>query len=229
MRALSLFVATSVAFGVLALAPAARAQKRETQAWSALFFTVRDPSNPKAKEGFSGWLDLQARRGPDGTNALIRPGLGYRASPNLSYWAGYAFIGTYNDGKPNVYEHRAWQQMTYASSVGPLSLQVRGRVEERFRANESAALRVRLFGRANVALWNESPLAVATWNEVFVQLHETTWGAPGGFDQNRLFLGLGYTAGAMRLEGGYLTVVQRRKDESLLHQQNVGLMGYFAF
>jgi hypothetical protein len=211
MRALSLFVATSVAFGVLALAPAARAQKRETQAWSALFFTVRDPSNPKAKEGFSGWLDLQARRGPDGTNALIRPGLGYRASPNLSYWAGYAFIGTYNDGKPNVYEHRAWQQMTYASSVGPLSLQVRGRVEERFRANESAALRVRLFGRANVALWNESPLA------------------PGGFDQNRLFLGLGYTAGAMRLEGGYLTVVQRRKDESLLHQQNVGLMGYFAF
>lgn len=218
------------ALALLSVVPSrAFAQKRETQAWSALFVTVKDPSPEAAKTGFSGWFDLHARRGPSSTTTIIRPGVGYRLSKLTSLWAGYAYVGTYADGKPNTYEHRAWQQAIFAGNIGPLSLQLRPRLEERFRAGEDPAFRARLFGRANIALWNEGPLSIATWDEVFVQLHTTSWKAPGGFDQNRLFLGLGFTQGAMRLEAGYLTVVVRRADESLLHQQNVALMGFLAF
>jgi hypothetical protein len=210
------------------LATPARAQKRETQAWTALFVTVKAPSESRTS-GFSGWFDLHGRRGASATTVLVRPGLGYRLSDAVSLWAGYAYVGAYADGPPNVYEHRAWQQALVGGSVGQLTLQLRPRVEQRFRGGEDPALRARLFARANVALWPKGPLAIATWDEVFVQLHTTSWGAPGGFDQNRLFLGLGFTQGALRLEAGYLSAIVRRADDSLLHQQNLALSGFLTF
>ncbi len=216
---------------VVATSTSARAQQRETQAWTALFATVKAPSEAPASgaRGPSAWIDLQARRGASATIVLARPGVGYRLSDLVSLWAGYAYAGTYADGPANVYEHRAWQQALVSGSVGQLTLQLRPRLEQRFRDGEDPALRARLFGRANVALWPRGPLAIATWDEVFVQLHTTSWKAPGGFDQNRLFLGLGFTQGALRLEAGALAVTVRRADGSLLHQQNAALMAFLAF
>lgn len=209
----------------------ARAQAREQQLWTGAFATIKDPRTAKEKTGLSLWLDFQVRRGAENATWLGRPALGYRLSPAWSVWAGYAWIGTFADapGQDDVFEQRSWQQGLYSDKIGQLSYQVRPRFEQRFRRGEDIALRARLMARANVALWPDAPLATAAWDEVFVALGDTSWGAPGGFDQNRIFLGLAYTAGIMRVELGYVGTTIRRADDSLLHQHNPSLFAFFNY
>ena len=209
----------------------AKAQARESQLWTGLFLTANDPTTKNESTGLSAWLDVQARRAPAGTTALFRPALGYRLSSRVSVWAGYAWVGAYADAADakDVIEHRAWQQVTVAGAVGQMTYQLRPRLEQRFRTGESTAVRARLLARANVAFWYGSPLGLASWDEAFFALGDTSWGAPGGFDQNRLFLGLGYTQGAMRIEVGYIGTTVRRADESLLHQHNPTIWAFFAY
>ncbi len=205
------------------------AAARESQLWTGLFLTAKDPRD--AASPWSVWLDAQARRGPSGTTALLRPALGYRFSPGFSLWAGYAWVGSFadSDETSDVVEHRAWQQALFAGSEGQLTYQFRPRLEQRFRDDETPALRARMLARANVALWPGAPLAVASWDEVFVAVGDTSWGAPSGLDQNRLFLGLAYTQGAVRIEAGYVGTTVRRKDDSLLHQHNPTLWLFFTY
>lgn len=226
-RKLSLAAVTATA--MTAWAPrATAADTRESQVWTGLFATVAAPSD--RKDGLAVWADLQVRRGPPGTTVLARPALGYRFDPSLSLWYGYAYGGALaEDDRPNLHEHRSWQQLLFAPRWGPVSFQVRPRLEQRVRRDEDIAWRARLFGRMNVRLWRDAPLALAAWDEVFVALHDTSWGAPGGYDQNRLFLGPAYGVGPLRVEAGYLSVVIRRADQSLQIQHNVGLMSFLSF
>lgn len=212
----------------------AAAQTRETQLWTAILVTAAAPTpgqdKPSAR-GLSLWFDLHDRRGEQANTWIVRPGLGYRLSKQTSLWGGYAWIGAYPDSpaQSTVVEHRAWQQVIHQTALGPLTFQLRGRVEQRFREREDVALRLRALGRINATLWPRGPLAVALWDEAFVALGDTSWGSPGGFDQNRLFLGLAYSAGALRLEAGYTAITIRRADDSLLHQRSPTLWAFFNF
>jgi len=220
----------AVLLGALRPSPA-RAQARESQLWTGAFLVAKDPRTAKEPTGLSLWVDFQVRRGEEGAVWIGRPALGYRLSPAWSVWAGYAWVGTFVDAddRPDVIEQRSWQQGLYTGTVGQLTYQVRPRLEQRFRPGEDAALRARLLGRVNVAFWREGPLALAAWDEVFVSVGSTSWGSPGGFDQNRLFLGLAYTQGIMRVELGYVGTTIRRADESLAHQHNPSLFAFFNF
>jgi hypothetical protein len=204
---------------------------REAQLWASTTLTAKLGGEEARDHGLVAWLDLHARRGPDGFVGILRPALGWRFSPSLSVYGGYAWVPFFADDveSADVHEHRAWQQLIYQGKVGPLSLQLRPRVEERFRTAEDVAFRVRVFGRLNAELWEGSPLAVATWNETFVQVGETSWGAPSGFDQNRLFLGMAYTVGEVRIEPGYLNATIRRGDDSLRIQHNFALNAFWSF
>jgi hypothetical protein len=224
-------VALSSAVMVIAMAIPSRAaagDTREFQLWTGLFTTVAVP--PGTADGLAIWTDLQVRRGPSGTTVIARPALGYRVDPSLSLWGGYAYIGQLAENDdPDVHEHRSWQQLLFAPRWGPVGFQLRPRLEQRIRRDEDVAWRARLFGRMNVKLWHDAPLALAAWDEVFLALHDTSWGAPGGYDQNRLFLGPAYGVGPLRVELGYLSVVVRRADRSLQIQHNVGAMTFVSF
>lgn len=208
--------------------PAAAQDTREAQLWTGVFLTGAVP--PASPHGLAVWGDFQVRRGPTATLVLARPGLGYRFDERFTLWGGYAYIGQLpEDDVPSLHEHRTWQQLLFQQRFGPMSFQLRPRLEQRIRADEDIAWRARAFGRVNVALWHDGPLAIALWDEVFVALHDTSWGAPGGFDQNRFFLGPAYTAGNLRAEVGYLAVMVRRPDESLQVQHNLGAMTFVSF
>lgn len=211
---------------VLAGTGTARAETAyDMQVWAAAFLTARlTGREPEATSGLSAWLDLHARRGGGGVVGIIRPALGYRFSKTASIWAGYGSIGLFDDVPENRgQEHRAFQQALFNLPAGPLAIQIRPRLEERVREGEpDGALRFRLFVRANMA-FSGSPLVLATWDEAFYNLNDASWGPRGGFDQNRLFLGIGIKGpAASRLEVGYLNVTVSR-PVGLLIAHNIGV------
>lgn len=196
----------------------AEAQDREEfQLWSALLGTAATtPETP----GLSFWLDVHGRRAGNGTVVIVRPAVGASITPWLSVWAGYAWVPVFDDATSNrTDEHRIWQQVILAPKLPELGLsfQSRTRFEQRFGENgDDVGFRLRQFVRANWQPDESFPMGVAVWDEIFIGLNDTDWGAPKGFDQNRLFIGpfLKLSPWA-RLEAGYLYVVVNRDSGDL--------------
>jgi hypothetical protein len=154
------------------------------------------------------WVDMHHRSfsaSGEREVTIFRPGLGYRVSPTLDLWVGYAWVTTARDGR-DVREERFWQQATYplGEFIGG-QLSGRTRLEQRTR-DGSDEVGVRLRQQLRYAYrFEESPFGLVAWNEIFLGLNETTWGQPSGFDQNRLFAGVSFSpANNLRLEAGYL-------------------------
>ncbi|HOP19802.1 MAG TPA: DUF2490 domain-containing protein [Amphiplicatus sp.] len=178
----------------------------DTQLWTALF---SDGPIGNAGDGrFLAWFDAHARYSEDVSRlgvSIIRPGLGYKVNDDLSLWAGYAWVVSRADGRESLTEHRTWQQATYGVAKGPWgSLSGRTRIEQRFHeAGDETGYRVRQFLR-----WSK-PIAerwtATAWNETFIALNDTDFGARAGYDQNRTFGGLRWRASdKVSLEGGYV-------------------------
>ena len=182
----------------------------EFQLWSALLGSgAFQPETPR----LALWFDLHARRGDAGTVVIVRPGVGAEVTDWLSLWAGYAWVPVFTDGADRRDEHRLWQQAVLKHSTGAWSLQARTRFEQRFsEAGDDVGFRLRQFVRANWQPSTNTPLGLAVWDEIFVGLNDTDWGAAGGFDQNRLFIGpFLQVAPWARLEAGYLFAYLRRE------------------
>lgn len=182
----------------------------EFQLWSALLSSgAFQPETPRV--GF--WFDLHARRGEAGTVVIVRPGVGFEVTDWLSLWVGYAWVPVFTDGVGSRDEHRLWQQAILKHSTGAWSFQARSRFEQRFsEAGDDVGFRFRQFVRANWQPSESTPVGVAVWDELFLGFNDTDWGAPAGFDQNRLFFGpfLQMNSWA-RLEVGYLFAYLRRE------------------
>lgn len=221
--ACALAVATALATGEPLGAIAQ--DRHEFQLWSSLSGTANTAPLPA---DLSLWLDLHARRNQPDSVLLVRPGLGVRFFEWMSIHAGYAWVPTIQDEtRDAVHEHRIWEQVTfdYRSDFG-LWLQSRTRFEQRFSsAGSDVGFRLRQLGRLN---WQPSPrvpLGLAVWDELFVGLNETDWGTPGGFDQNRLFLGpFLQMASWARFEAGYLLVyLDRGVSDLYAHTLSISL------
>jgi hypothetical protein len=224
--------AIGATLSTLAAAPARADTAFDTQVWAAAFFTARlTGREPADTSGLSGWLDLHARRGGAGVVGIVRPALGYRFTKTASAWAGYASVGVFDDDPDkSTQEHRAWQQGLFTVPLSALTVQVRPRLEERFREDQpDVAFRARLFVRANVAFGADSPVVLATWDEPFFHLNDAAWGPEAGFDQNRLFLGLGVKGPVgSRVEVGYLNVTVLRPTGLFIgHNLGVNLFADF--
>ncbi len=204
------------------------------QVWNAVLSTGR-LEGPSLKPGL--WFDGHARRGDGNTVVILRPGAGLQLTPWLSVWAGYAWVPVFSDGDDDQSgsrfdEHRFWQQaiLTHKTS-NDWALQSRTRFELRFgEGGDDIGLRVREFVRAG---WMRSDWLVkpVIWDELFVGLNDTDWGASSGYDQNRLFVGLALPtiASGARFEAGYLFVHLNRDTDVVIHAiaLNVFLTGRF--
>ena len=63
---------------------------------------------------------------------ILRGGVGYSLSPNVRVAGGFAFLGTFEESKIIRNEYRPFQELTYRSELGKLSINNRLRLEERF-------------------------------------------------------------------------------------------------
>ncbi len=139
---------------------------------------------------------------------ILRGALGWKLSPKLSVYQGYGYIVLPVVGAPDTGEHRSFQQVSWTiGSIAGGGFSSRTRLEQRWRPGDGdAGWRLREMLRY-VRPFNEEGKGskALVYAEGFVALNDTNWGARGGFDQLRTFLGLEIPVGAKStIEAGYL-------------------------
>lgn len=199
----------------------AQSTRQQYQQWASTTFTARlTDSEP----GPLLWFDAHARRTPGATVVILRPALGLQLSDVVSVYAGYAWIPTMFNGAGRADEHRFWQQLILAWSLSRgWSFQSRTRTELRFGEGDDVGFRARQFVRLGWAP-RSSPLGFVMWDEFFLGFRDTDWGNVGGYDQNRLFVGLQLAGRDWgRTEVGYMLVHLNRSPNLLAHVLSLNL------
>jgi hypothetical protein len=193
----------------LAAPGAARAVDDDGQTWLAVVATGGIGARPTP------WryhLEGQARYNDDSSRfhqGLLRGALGREVAARTVLWAGYAYVPTDPEGDPSdVLEHRFWQQLTWSADgeVAGFHPSIRTRLEERVvESADDTGVRVRQLGKLTRPIDAEGRFYWALWDEIFVNLNDTDWGADAGIDQNRAFGGIGIVlADGVNAEVGYL-------------------------
>jgi hypothetical protein len=136
-----------------------------------------------------------------------RATVGRTLGEHWSVWAGYghAEVDTPLTSKP-YREHRPFAQAVWTGVARGYSLTGRLRVEDRIlNTGHDAGVRTRHLARVTHPLGRSGRLTGVLWDEVFLNWNDTDFGSRRGFDQNRLFGGVGWRhSETLRWETGYL-------------------------
>ena len=142
------------------------------------------------------WAEIQPRtreEGEDMDQLLIRPGIGYALTDHSTVWIGYAHVINFPAAGDNIHEDRIWQQYMWSGATPVGVFTSRTRFEQRWQSNGGeTGGRFRHMFRLSWPLPFYQPVSLVGWDEVFIHLNDTNWGARQGFDQNRGFAGVGY-------------------------------------
>lgn len=189
--------------------------------WGASFNTF------KLNKKFSVHADVQWRSTDElkqMQTLLLRSGINFHANKNLILTAGYAYISNRNrSGNLSAYipEHRIWQQLIYNHKIKTVFTQHRFRLEQRLLARTAVvnnelektgtvtSHRARYFIRNILPLRQQASFTegffAALQNEVFVNVANNDRVNGKFFDQNRLYLAIGYRINkSFDLEAGYM-------------------------
>jgi hypothetical protein len=153
--------------------------------------------------------------------------IGYRFDEHHSVYVGYAFQYTTPPlARRDTTENRAWEQHTFAMPTSVGRLQLRSRLEQRtVNIGPGAAVRFRELIGLNYPL--DKSWSLVASNEAFINLNTVDWGPVAGFDQNRLFLGVGYQFDAtFRTEIGYMN---QYIDRDLTYDRSFNLVNLNFF
>lgn len=201
----------SLALWSLSGAPvAAQETENDLQSWSMVTLTT-----PIGHSKWKAYGEIQPRIGNDighMERLLIRPAIGYQVTPHWSLWQGYGWTPLLNPGFRD--EHRLFQQSLLEHQVGQWKIINRTRLEERFieRAGDTA-IRARHMLRVTHPIGESKKYYWVGLDEAFVNLNDTNAGPKAGFDQNRLFTGVGRNLSKhAKLEGGYMFNYVNRPD-----------------
>jgi hypothetical protein len=156
---------------------------------------------------FQGSLEVQTRFGDNASQLstlILRPSLGYDFNRHVSVEMGYQDENKYANGK-TTHEQRIYQELWLRKSFGRHNLSLRSRLEEFFEVDGKIPLRMR-FRLTNIRPIGASHWHIVTENELFVSLNTIANERNAGFNQNRLFVGVGrdFLKNHLRVQAGYL-------------------------
>ncbi|MBA2330000.1 MAG: DUF2490 domain-containing protein [Flavisolibacter sp.] len=220
LRRMSTFFRYCLLIIVMKTSSIAYAQVQNT-GWLASFNTF------KLSNKTSLHFDAQLRSTDEIKNiqtVLLRPGLNYHLNPFMLATAGYGFIEnrrTMQEVTGYVTEHRIWEQFIVSHKINTISTAHRFRLEQRFLPitaiennrlqiiDRNTSHRFRYFIRNIVPLQNRNAfsqgLFFALQDEVFLNIAKQEAVNGKTFDQNRLYLALGYRLpGKIDIEAGYM-------------------------
>lgn len=165
---------------------------------------VLDPSLEKARL----WVEGQARFNHDFNQfyqGMTRVALGYSFSDRATVWAGYTWLPTQQLNKAAVSQQDVWPAFRYALPTDFGIITFRTMFESNFIKGNDVRFRPRQMVRFVHPTEFEPRLSLIAWDEAFVRLNSTQYGGKAGFDQNRAFMGAGWTFNPnARFELGYM-------------------------
>lgn len=191
---------------------AARADvEHDLQLWTPV--TLDEPIRGKLR----GYFEVVPRIGYDASQIsqlLVRPGLEWRQTDNLGFFAGYLWQTNYsNENSQVVHENRIWQQILHQKQIKRFSLYNRLRNEQRFLGGvNGCSNRLRHLVKLNYNL--NKRFYLTSQDELFINLNSLDGGPEAGIDQNRCFFGVGVkTIKRSRVEVGYQLQYVNRTDQ----------------
>lgn len=188
----------------------------DTQLWENFTLTGHFYNSQHEKTPYKYWLEAQQRNGDDISRisqVLLRPGLGYVLNTHFSVWVGAAWIATsYPLTNSPFDENRLWQQLLWNKLDDNLNLMNRLRIEERsVNSRFKTAYRLRNLFKVVIPIYNQSQWYYVLGDELFWSMNDYLGQQGRGFDQNRLFIGLGHNLTKEVLaEIGYMNQTIRR-------------------
>lgn len=191
------------------------ATQDDFQTWLNLTAIGTFQKQDKTPSNIKYWLEGQERVGDDSTRStqsLLRSGLGYSLTDNLSLWLGYAWVQTgYPLTSSPFAENRIWEQLLWMKTYSKFTLTSRTRMEQRFLENSpKTAYRARQMFKIGIP-FKDSKFSLVSSEEVFIHKNNFTGTASRGFDQNRAFIGFGYRFNPNLItEIGYMNQYIRR-------------------
>jgi Protein of unknown function (DUF2490) len=202
-----LFACIWIALALAVFAPrSSEAADDDTQEWSTV--TIRHSLD----ERWTLSLESRVRFDDDISRAkdlLIGPAIDLKLNDTVSLGLGYDYVYSFKTDATS--ENRIWEQIGLHFINGELDVENRLRLDERFLEGTDGAVyrlryRLRLLHPIGASAWK----AVGS-DEVFLNLN-----SPGnqvsGFEQNRLFAGVGRTFWSdLWLEAGYQWGYQAKK------------------
>jgi len=208
---------------LLGLGQQAFSQSKEFENREQLWLAYFNQSRFSRHHGL--WLDLHLRLTNDFVKdvgiTIARAGYTYYLSDPVRLTAGYAYATQYSDTGPDVPEHRFWQQVQWFEKKPSLNLMQWFRVEERYRTKVEAGELTDeyLFNwrfRYNFSMTIPLKGKFVAPGIPFIFLNDEIHINAGKnivynyFDQNRLFLGLGYQFTThVNAQLGYMYVFQQ--------------------
>ena len=208
-------------------------------AWAATMDDFRIWGNVTARGNFGfiepglkqwrWWAEIQPRsreEGEDMDQLLFRPGIGYALTDHSTVWIGYAHVINFPASGDNIHEDRIWQQYMWSGATPLGAFTSRTRFEQRWQTNgNETGGRFRQMFKLSWPLPFYQPVSLVGWDEVFIHLNDTNWGARQGFDQNRGFAGIGYRVQpTLLIEIGYMNqYINRSTVDNLNHVLSLNL------
>lgn len=202
-----------------------QAQEKNIENFEQSWFAYFNQTRFTEKSGL--WVDLHLRLNDNFTNevglTIARFGYTYYLSEQTRITAGYAYVTQYGSeaNAPDIPEHRPWQQIQWVEKKNRFTFMQWIRLEERFRRKVedselasgynfnyriryNMALTIPLKGKELVA---KTPFILLN-NELHINFGKEI--TNNYFDQNRLFLGVGYQfTPQVNAHIGYMKVFQQ--------------------
>ena len=151
---------------------------------------------------------------------VLKPALNYHLDDIWTLSAGYKFIEKSND----LNEHDPWQELTYTRQHGELVSKLQLRLEERLISGIGGVLpRVRLLGHLAHPI-GDSPYYLTGWGAVRFNLDDKGRGPISGFEQLRLYSGIGRNFDEhVQVEFGYLWRYEDKRSNRSLSDHSLHL------
>lgn len=154
------------------------------------------------------WLEGQMRWNEDWRHwyqGMARLAMGYSLSDRATVWLGYTYLPTQVQGRPYVAQQDVWPAFRYLLPTEFGTFMFRTMFEANFLRGDDPRYRPRQMIRLLHPFEFEPRLSLVVWDEFFIRVNSTHWGGQAGFDQNRVFLGFGWSfTPGVRTELGYL-------------------------
>jgi hypothetical protein len=198
----------SCAFFILAVSgvsPAVADTEEDGRYWFSIYTQGKLPA-----ENFYWSMDTHPRWRNEGQHfdqLILRPSVFYKFNPKASVWLGYDTIISHPPGQSSQRENRLWEQFQYQfDAIADVTFTSRTRFEQRRREDfQDVGHRLRQMVRATTPLPVHPKLSLVMFDELFINLNQTEWGAHRGIDQNRFFIGANWKfSDFSNLETGYL-------------------------